>query len=672
MGSKQPESGSGSQPLKLRVAWAIEWLLRAIRSEAQFIRQHTAPGVPVVVLLTLLTVVLHGLHWLEVTEGLAMRHVYRGHLAGSGQAAMLEVSEASQRIHIIEASASMRARELDTRGDRLDSTQVDRVGGVRPIDREKMAGLILRLASRLKGLPEGERPKVVAIDVDLAPLLAGDGPPMAWALDRLREVSTVISIVMDRADADQRLARNQFMVETARCTGGGVLPAGDGNAGAKPLYFASPRVFQPINAGSDYPLKFPYGTARYGPSLHPLQPASGHFPSLSNLVALALQAGTGPAPEALTLLCRQAAQKPTNGMLLEDLIAGHRTAQDCKDDAKDPNCRLFDREGYQELPINWTLQDGDHIRRTQIDDSDRLALQVERAEVLHADLLRAGTLILAIDGGAGHDKFEAAAPTHEPIGGATLLALQALSVREDKALLDHSLAGVLVDLAAGLAFLVLWATLVGLLKPLAEALPDLALVLKLVSAPALAGGLSLVALNMVSPYLLAAGIWANPIYVIVGLVAHAYLEIGKSNHTHARADYSFGLLPLARQLGDDRARARPRHAALADALVVALCWWTVILGACWFLLTDYVRGGPAHLGFWVPIALTVIVFGAFFANPLSGGPHAIVATVQGAARRCRSMGIARRHFGLARLRRHRWRTMPADLRRVGAVRRVRR
>lgn len=604
----------------------------------EFINQRVFAHAPVVLLLTMGTVILHSLHVLDHTEGYFMRWVVQTALTSdAGRDPPPRELDQQQRVQVIEASAAMRVKELEY-GDNVSPIQLARVGGVRPVDREKFAQVLQFLAKRLKAEAEGaagqnkRRPWVVAIDVDVTPLpIESDlpAPPpaeasaasaMAKALIDLRQQAVVIAIIYDRPLQGQRHARNLFMVEQAHCTRAkGSAPV---DVGAPyPLYFASPRVFHDLQRGhAGYPLSFAFGL-KNSPNLNGLQSAGSHFPSLSNLAHLHLfgeaspQAGGSP----LTLLCDQAAsalQHPSGpGLLLEDLVSGWLPSG-CERSALpqgNSECRPFNAKQYRLRGINWRWLDSDRLARVELDSGCQLlAGSCTRPGMspLDGSHLQAQVLILGVDGGARHDKYEVASVTPDPISGATLHALQVLSARNDQDLNSHSVWAIVIDVLVGLLFLLVCSLALRLLQ-LARRWPRTLLNLLRVPMPVfVALLLSWMAVEYLCPWLLGMNIWVNPAYLLVGMAIHAYIENSaladerQPTHRHA-ADFSFGLRGWWSSLrawapvfggqidgGGVVSVPRPSSVQVIDDSLNALVQWSLLGYGGFVVLEHYLSRSP--------------------------------------------------------------------------------
>jgi len=465
-------------------------------------------ALPAVVLLTLLTAIVHWSHALDGVDGWFLRAAVQAYLQRGYDEAQVPPAPAplAERFTVLEFSASARVRDLELDAGQLDEADLERVGGVRPIDRAKLAAALGGLAARLAKLEV--KPRVIAIDVDIAPLVGTDAGAMAAmkeAIAALRGHAHVVVVALARHEEATRSARNAFMRALA-CT----RAAEAAGPGAKVLAFASPRFFHDRDG---YPLKFPFEPARDG--------APHAFPSLGNVVARLLDkppAQGQPWPAAVTALCEGAAAGP----LLEDCIdAGP---------GRPAGCRPVDPDDYESRRLNWPILDQAQIELTRVGSVAALAGQgASREENLDAigdHLLSSHALLVGIDGGRRHDKFAGATVDGQPIGGALLHALAAASARPEGLLQERIGVGLLADFGIGTLFAMVWSLVAIVLRSAKRKLKlaQAERLLRLLLPPVIAGALGWAAMATLSPWLLGLGHWANPVYVLVGLTLHAYLE----------------------------------------------------------------------------------------------------------------------------------------------------
>jgi hypothetical protein len=392
-----------------------------------------------------------------------------------------------------------------------------------------MAELLLALAERLPPAEPGGG-RVLAIDIDLAPL-EGEATPtfdreqMLKALDKLREKAHVIVIVLPRpaGASGAREARNQFMTQVG-CTR--LSPVAASPSGRHALFFASPRLFQ--STGS-YPTKYPYeldrdskGAAGNADGERALPP---HYPSLGTLMHLQFthrfahdqvpvaameserNAEVSSARQTLTALCEQAHAAQPGGELLEDRMASSATAQDIA-------------KAYQQRRYSWRLLDDPSLQHTVVERTKTSGWASDLGE----GVLDRPVLLLGIDGGAGHDKFGIAGISAQPISGAGLHALQALSIGTRPSPLLDKLAGIGVDLLLGLIYWLAWDKLFKhRLIRLRQNMPVIGGWL-IVGVPLVLGlGLTWVCFK-VAAVAMGIDLWVNPIYIVASLLLVIYVD----------------------------------------------------------------------------------------------------------------------------------------------------
>lgn len=442
------------------------------------------------------------------------------------------------QVQQLEISAQFRVTQLEQR-DGVDSV-IQRLGGVAPIDRGRMAEVLTALAERLPVRAMDGRPPVVAIDVDLAPL-EGDATSnqqreqMLKALAHLRAKAHVIAVVLPRAGdpPSGRQARNCFMRQAA-CTrlagpdaSGRVadsqcpmLPT-EQSAGPNGLFFASPRLFH--QTGS-YPTKYPYrlkSSVDRGAGPAALPP---YFPSLGTLIQQQHKHGvahTIPVAQpltdeqarhatdarlSLTAMCEQAHAPQEGLVLLEDRMAGAEAESIAK--------------SYEEQRYSWRLLDDPRLQHTVIDS----VAAIRDPSALDAAALARPVMLLGIDGGTSYDKFGVAGISSQSISGAGLHALQAVSIEWQPNALVQKFAGIVVDVGLGVAYSLSWLLLYqALLRPLRARMPVIGGWL-VAAAPLLLG----VALIWLCFKLVAIGmeidLWINPIYIVAGLLLGIYAD----------------------------------------------------------------------------------------------------------------------------------------------------
>lgn len=539
---------------------------------------HVSHGLPWALLLTLLTIVLHHLHWLEDFDGRSMRTVSEaaGYKKFVGQTFEV-VDDPKQRILVLEVSTRMRARVFETLSSKLaNDDDIDRVGGVMPVDRIQLAKLIENVASRLEE-PTGSalkpiRPGVVAIDVDVVPVgaIQADGDAgndrlgsfeIMAAVNRLRNSAHVILINLSRPDLNERIKRNKFLVDLG-CTGlpstlRGASHDSKGqirNIAAEPshgLYIASPSLFY---ERFGYPLNFPS---------EPLKSNNdgkdGVFPSVANLIHLRQELDrelSSPASDdkrvlALTRVCREAAQSTSGesngaekskrlreGLLLEDAIANYLPAECADKSSKDSDCIRYGVDDlYEHDFYNWRLINTDFFRRSEIDcknyetRTDRNLCEPQIPD----EIFSASVVIIGVNGGDRHDKFDTPLTGRDSVGGATVHAVGALSQRDRLKLNgEHYGWSILVDILVGLSFVLLWSAIAsGIQFSTQRYFRRLAgLVLALIPL-SLVAALGTLTIYVISPGFLNCDVWINPLYVLLGLCIHAYSEAWNFHADHS-------------------------------------------------------------------------------------------------------------------------------------------
>ncbi|WP_295644904.1 hypothetical protein [uncultured Methylibium sp.] len=468
---------------------------------------------------------------LDGLDGVLQREVARLRAVASPQ---LPAGDALAIQHI-EIGATARVAHLEQR-DGIAIPEIARIGGVAPISRDRMAELLADLASRLdrSGNPQGSRTRwIVAVDVDLAPLnekatSVDSLATMRRAIDDLRAHADVVAILLPRPTVEGRRARNAFMVDAGCSRANETAATHASSAALRGLYFASPRIF---HKPGGYPVDFP-ATLREARSVGPdgSRPVGGaappRFPSLGAAVYL-LHRGSLQLDdiEALTALCEQAhangAKSGSDGRLLEDMLP------------PDGNFDAYDT--YRPQRFNWRLLDSAQFSSTVVNrlQPESLATSTPGVPVSLVDLapsrLTGPVLLLGVDGGARHDKFEIADAENQRVSGAMLHGLQALSLDTPVSNCDGTWCGLLADVVLGLTFAVAW----GLLYPMLE---------RLRSAMPIVGGWSVAA----GPIMIAAGLmfaciqiaavgmgvdlWLNPAYLMLGLLIEAYLQGWRRAH----------------------------------------------------------------------------------------------------------------------------------------------
>jgi len=543
-------------------------------------RRAIKSGLPMVLVCGMLTVILHSLHVLEFTDGTVMRWVMDRVITRANRldAPPKQQTLPGERIHVVEVAPSFRIRHFGGEPGTIAAEDIDNVGGVKPIARKEMATLLHFLAVRLHELPSAKRPRAIAIDVDLAPLSTDTQEvvdAMAGALKRLMSYANVLVVVWPRHDELQRQRRNQFMVDAGCQLDGSPMPTVGG------LYFVSSRIFHdPFS----YPLRYPFSHVAEETVI---------FPSLGNALHLALYGQrTVDAAESLQRLCRAAdatiRREPKGTAALPEDLPAEAGFHGCEEGAW-----CIEQYWPGRRWMNWQLLETDHIRPVQLRDFTDLDA-CEPGDFCFTkpndDALGAGALIVSVSGGARHDRFDAAHGVDDSVSGAYVHALQALSSRPDLRLDESKHINVLADLIAGGVFVLAWALVFGFVTALRHARWEASAKSLSITLPlGIAIGLAATALLWISPWLLPMQAWCNPVYILVGLLLHAYHEATHGDaHDHGEQgpDFTFGafawrgapnpmdaLLPVVvcvgAMFGGLLVLARKSLGALA---VVLLCW----------------------------------------------------------------------------------------------------
>lgn len=499
--------------------------------------------IPVLLLLTCLTAIVHTMHWrpIERAEGSMMRWVVR---TVGGEA---ELAAPEDRIGLLEVTARMRLESLElSDGWDLDDNLVKHLDGIRPIERAKMAELLERLALRLQALDRqlGDRApanRVLAIDVDLAPLddspkSRAQGERIRGALDRLREHAHVIVIVLGRETDRMQAVRNDFMRE-AGCS---PFVPDAANPALKGLYFASAWLFE---RGGGYPLRFPTSLKHGSPSIeHP-----STFPLLGTLIHLRRKSTLSAEDRrTLTMLCEQARTAGVaSPAIFDDKLAQDNSMQS-----------LVKLGHYKQAHFNWILQNTRVSGPSPIVSLDAIGpgplagvAQPERARTdepanvrptrLGDQRLMAPVLVLAIQAAGRNDHFGGAFASAPTVSGAMLHSLQAASLAQPLNA-DPSVPAILADLGIGLLFVLACAMAAPLLRRLSAAAPLTGFVC-MAAAPLLFAWLLVLLSRQVAAGLMNFGEWFNPALVIMGLALHAYLQ-GREP-VHEGVDWTFGVRP---------------------------------------------------------------------------------------------------------------------------------
>lgn len=537
--AKKPPATHGHAPPRL-----LEPLLRGFR---------------LALVLTAITQILHACHFpfLSRFDHAFTTEVVSRLLQPEAIEARSEKRHDLLAVQQIEVGADLRVLQMEAQ--QTDAQTVRRLDGVRPIDRAAMAGLLKQLATCLGDpacLAPDAHPKVLAIDVDLAPLPKDESSleAMRDALDALRRHVAVVAIVLDRSDGKQRKARNEFMTD-AKCTQRKDLKAPSSPAGG--LYFASSRLLQRAGSGPLYYLD-------KAKSEH--EPIAPRFPALGMLAYLA----TAPAHfsdkdrASLTDLCEQAyGNKP-------ELTEDHMQAADA------PGLVVRELEHqYRISYFNWTLLHSEAMRYLPLRWTEQKEAWPQLVLAQLRDMqLQAPILMLNIDGGAGNDRFLTPGALMAPVSGATLHALQALSLQQP--LKDATLSGALADLLLGFACVLAGCLIhVYLLHALHQRLPGLTRLLLAGISLLLALAFSALGVVLAAWLMAACRLWFNPLYVVLGMALHAFIEGWASPEEHAGAQPSAGLAAMLSQVF---LRPAPPLDKPWDAQLRLALYWLLMLG----------------------------------------------------------------------------------------------
>ncbi len=464
-------------------------------------RHHVRKGMTAALLLTALTLCLHALHlpWVHRFDHFFTSLVVLQSHATSDDDERKDATAAQLPVQLIEISALARVQAFDHAHP--DYRDVERLQGVRPLDRSATAQLLAALADRLEDSSRTEAPPtVLALDFDVSPLI-GDAPAVteatAQALDRLRQHLDLVLIALPRSEPAQVTAQRDFMRHQAKCATG---PPPKGQHG---LYFASAELLTRQGEG---PLHFA-ATCQGSPC------AAGPaiFPALGGLSHLLWQQAQGKTlskdeQASLTHLCTQS--EPAPSPALKD--AWH---------LKLYNWPLLQTERLIFSPIQ---ADPDALKQGVSNREHALQTTLDQIRKLE---LKAPLLMLAIDGGAGHDKFISPAALAAPVSGVSFHALQAMSLAEPLEQGGWSaLWGALVDLLLGAVFVLAASWFAVLLEPVKPRWPHLWLLLGSILPLMIAALLLWLSLLAGARLMLYGGYWFNPVYVIAGLLIHCYVE----------------------------------------------------------------------------------------------------------------------------------------------------
>lgn len=531
-----------------------------------------AQGLRMAVLLAALTQILHALHWS------AMDPLNR-HFAGwlmevrSNYSAMNErpsLAPGDLAIQSLELSAELRAEYLEPLS--LDGQALRRLGGVRPIDRDQMAAFLNGLNQCLMapGTASSDgclgrespaaRPKVLAIDIDLAPRESDtedSATVMTNALTALSAHLKLLLIAMPRDEPGAQKRRNEFMRR---------LCNRPDKSRQDRIAFAAPHLLREADGSvHNYLGREESRADTVYPSLAALIEHNVPKPSQAE--------GTGVPPKAPANLCHMI---PEEG-------------------AADPALPLIDHPNLPELMtrykselIDWRHMDSPALSFLPLlpppnQDTDWVASAVQQIRAQGG--LTAPVLLLSADGGGAVDRFRAPGSS-APISGAQVHAVQALSVRHPLA--EPSWSGLGLDLLMGGLMTLMAASFHAfvLARISAQRWPGLKLLLAAgftlaLAAMAVRAGMELAAWlsHQGSP------IWMNPAYLVLGLSLHAYAET-QSPHPEPRSPRESWREPLQLLLPP---HCRPGRSDTPRACIDRwACWllqWALLGGAVLAMLT---------------------------------------------------------------------------------------
>nr|WP_295076214.1 hypothetical protein [uncultured Roseateles sp.] len=492
--------------------------------------------------MTALTVLLHAFHLdlihqidHRVTSAVLLRtHELSGELVAREMPVPSKGKPEPLSVQLIELGAHARMQAFEY--SRPDFETVERLQGARPLDRAGQIAMLEALADNLAqaqqvAKQQGRRatPQVLAIDFDLAPLPGEPAEQARAVLKRLRTLIHVVAITLPHGEAEVDRARvARFMSGPANCNV--TVPRDGGQYG---VYFASPLVHRRQAEG---PLSFATEQAHYPSGQRP-----AWFPALGTLSHALWQpvnarhAGDpGDAAHekakacALTMACRQARGEVSEGDCPPPI------SEEQKADAHEWETRYY----------NWPLLQSERLIFSPI-EADRSVLQKgwDDPEAVRRDVLQqlrtmpltAPILLLSVDGGAGYDQLPTPAALPTPINGATFHALQALSL--DKPLSDKGRFawwGAGIDLVLGIVFVLLVSpAMVGLYR-LQPGWPKLWMLLSALTPMLFGAVLFWASLYLAAFVMVHCSFWFNPIYVLIGLLLHTYVE-GWSAAAHESA-----------------------------------------------------------------------------------------------------------------------------------------
>lgn len=524
--------------------------------------EHLLRGLRMALVLTAVTQLLHAMH-LDTLASFDHRFT-RAVVSRLLQHESIEDRPAARHdllaVQQLEIGADLRVLALEA--GNADAATIRRLEGVRPIDRRAMAELLQQLARCLgdgeRCIAAGAKPRVLAIDVDLAPLPNDDATTrtaMLQALTALRHHVAVVVIALDRGTNTEQQARNGFMAAAGCSSTEGSVAGRDKAAQQHGLYFASSRLVQREHEGPLYYLT----EAR-----QPADP-SPHFPTLGLLALLAAKPAPLDADEqrSLTQLCTAAQAGPPE------------LAEDRMSPADAPGYAVQQLEArYRRAYFNWPLLYSEALRFTPLGWDGQGRWSEQLLAQLREHRLQAPILVLNVDGGAGNDRFATPGALARPVGGATLHALQTLSLQ--RPLNEASWQGALADLLLGAGSVLLACMIhVYLLGTLHHHLPGLTRLVLAATSVLLALLFSWLGVVLAS-WLMSRPehpLWFNPMYVVLGMALHAFLEGWSSGAQHASESQGSRHGLLARIF----LQAAPPLGSALDARLRVIGYWALML-----------------------------------------------------------------------------------------------
>lgn len=451
-----------------RQSWGCAW------------RHAVRHSLPALLMLVSLSTIVHSLHFEFGLAHQLMRQVAWGfYELGSLQAAAPTPRTPVPEIAVFEIQPVF-AQTLESARPRTTELMM-RLGGDRPLDRTKVAAMLLALAKDLdKRTPKDERRRILALDFDLAPLgglnaipdsaagqPADTGPlsdvcvpgrtaeltdsekdestKMVEALNALRgQFAAVIAVALPRASCRERIVRREFL-KSAHCTGlaAGATQVADPKRGD--LYIASARLANDAGGRVSQYLGV-RDESRHGSMVAGLI-VPDEFPSLGTLARLAADRSAEKTDQRARILESQclAATRQDQPLLIEEQVPVSKT----------PAANGID-DWYVLSYIDWSaLSSG---RATVAPLFMEAVKGAEGHHVIDADsllALSAPVIMIAVDGGPNSDKHRTPV-SPGAISGAKIHAAITSPVK----LVDAgTLRSFAADVVAGLVFLGMWAAL---------------------------------------------------------------------------------------------------------------------------------------------------------------------------------------------------------------------